>query len=130
MASTAGGGDKQFEERVLDRYPNLLQSLNVARVLYQLLEACAITRKEFDDISNVRSRSEQVELLLDVLSRDPSSTFHKFCTVMDKEEAHLAETGFLQEQTHVSDRQHPQTERQATHEVSISNKLHKRQSAW
>ena len=132
MASTAGCVDKQFQERVLDRYPDLLQCLNVVRVLHPLFQAGAITKKEIDDISDIRSRSEQVECLLDVLSRGPSSTFDKFCTVMDKEQARLAETGVLQEQTHVSDQPELKTETQATREVStcmilISNQLHERE---
>ena len=129
MASTAGCGDKQFEERVLDRDSNLLQSLDVARVICPVSEADAITKKELDDISDVRSVSEQLERLLDFWSRGPSSKFGKFCTVMDKEEAGLADTGFLQKQTHACDRRNPKTERQATHGVSISNQLSKRQSA-
>ena len=118
MAYAAGDDDRQFKERVLDRYPDLLQYLNVARVLHPLFQAGAINKEEFDDITDVRSRSEQVERLLGVLSRGPSSTFVKFCTVMDKEQARLPETDVLQEQTHVSDQPELKTETQATREVS------------
>ena len=59
-----------------------------------------------------------MERLLDVLSRGPSSTFDKFCTVMDKEEARLAEIGILEEQAHVSDQPELKTETQATRTVS------------
>ena len=132
MAYTADDCDRQFKERVLDRYPNLLRSIDVVRVLHSLFQAGAINKKEFDDVSDIRSRIEQLERLLDVLSHGPSSTFDKFCTVMDKEQARLPEIGVLEEQAHVSDQPEVKRETQAARKVSIcmlliSNQLHERQ---
>ena len=127
IASTAEGGDKQFEERVLDRYPDL-QGINVARVLYPLFQAGAVTT-EFDDISDVRSRSKQVNCLLDVLSGGLPTTFDMFCTVMDtvmdKVQARLAETNstntsILEEEIHASDQQDLNSETLYIHEVRTS----------
>ncbi len=123
IASTAEGDDKQFEERVLDRYPDL-QGINVARVLYPLFQAGAVT-KEFDDIPDVRSRSKQVKCLLDVLSGCLPTTFDMFCTVMDKVQARSTETNstntsILEEEIHVSDQQDLNSETQYIDEVRTS----------
>ena len=92
--------------------------------MYPLFQAGALT-KEFDDISDVRSRSKQVKCLLDVLSGGLPTTFDMFCTVMDKVQARLAETNstntsILEEEIHVSDQQDLNSETLYIHEVRTS----------